>query len=210
MTLTMYDSIDVAHLPDGGDAYAGYTSGTWPTWDALKARFPGKHLLSIAVDASHHALCLDVEKGDATPAQVPAWVKTERGRGVDRPVVYASASTMPDILAELATAGVGREHVRLWSAHYRWTSPLHPRGRHICGPKTCGLVKVEMDGTQWRDDATGAGGSQVDESVLLDSFFPAPPPKPAAPLDGYLVTPGGAGGFAGRAVVSHDGGKTWA
>jgi hypothetical protein len=205
----MYDSTDVAHLPDGADAYAGYTSGLWPTWEAVSARFPGKHLLSIAVDAAHRANCLDVEQGDATPAQAPGWVKMELSHGAWRPVVYASVSGMPAILADLEAAGIHRDEVRLWSAHYGWSSVLHPRGRHICGPQTCGLMAVEADGTQWTDKAAGASGSQVDESLLLAGFFGTPAPKPVPSLDGYVVTPGAAGGFAGRAVVSHDGGKTW-
>jgi hypothetical protein len=210
MTLTMYDSTDVTHLPEGAPAYAGYTSGKWPTWVALKARFPHAHLLSIAIDAAEHALCLDVETGDATPAQVPAWVKTEHGRGVGRPVVYASASRMSNVLAELTTAGIDRGQVRLWSAHYGWRSVLHPAGRHICGPHTCGLTAVEMDGTQWRDNAPGENGAVIDESLLNDNFFPPPAPPPVKTLDGYLVTPGAAGGYTGRAIQSHDGGKTWA
>ena len=42
MTLVMQDSIDVSHLTPGADAYLGYVDGRWPTFDALKARFPGK------------------------------------------------------------------------------------------------------------------------------------------------------------------------
>jgi hypothetical protein len=67
--------------------------------------------------------------------------------------------------------------VRLMTAHYG-------AGNHICGPATCNLVTVAADGTQWRDNAPGAGGSLVDESVLLDDFFgaqPAPIPIPAVP-----------------------------
>jgi hypothetical protein len=38
---------------------------------------------------------------------------------------------------------------------------------------------------------------------------PSPAPKPAA-IEGYVVYPGSAGGYAGRAVTSADAGKTWA
>jgi hypothetical protein len=199
----MLDSVDVAHLPDGADAYAGYTTGLFPTWGPLTKRFHGKaHLLSIAINAAEHALCLDIENGDATPAQAPGWVKAEHARNVARPVLYASVSAMDGILADLAAAGIKRDTVRLWPAHYK-------AGEHICGPATCKLMSVAADGTQWRDDAPGVGGSKVDESVLLDSFFHQPP-APVKPVDGYVVYPGSAGGFAGRAVVSHDGGKNWA
>jgi hypothetical protein len=206
MSLTMYDSIAVANLPADGDAYAGYVGGKWPTWDALKARFPHAHLLSIAIDATERATCLDIETGDATPAQAPAWVKAEHGRGVPRPVLYASASVMPQVLAHLEQAAIKRDTVRLWSAHYGWSSVLHPRGKHICGPRSCGLVAVEMDGTQWLSHG------DYDESLLGATFFPTPPPPPppVKVLDAYLVYAGAAGGYAGRAVQSHDEGKTWA
>jgi hypothetical protein len=171
MTFTMYDSTDVAHLPDGADAYAGYTSGLFPTWDALKARFTGKaHLVSIAIDATHHALCLDVENGDAIPSQVPAWVQAEHGRNVHRPIVYASASAIVEVLARLSAAGIKRDQVRLWSAHYGI-------GKHICGPqvKDCGFPVA--DATQWTNAAAGAGGGKVDESLCAADFFTQPPPQ---------------------------------
>jgi hypothetical protein len=203
--MRMLDSVDVAHLPDGAGAYAGYTTGLFPTWPALKARFQGKaHLVSIAINAAEHALCLDVEKGDALPSQVPAWVKTEHGRNVHRPIVYASASAMTEILARLTAAGIGRDQVRLWSAHYGL-------GEHICGPQVSGCGFPHADGTQWRDDAPGAGGSKVDESLLAADFFTTPSAPPAE-LYGYLVTQGSIGNIhalTGHAVTSRDGGKSW-
>lgn len=203
--MKMLDSVDVAHLPDGADAYAGDTSGKWPTWVALSKRFHGKaHLVSIAIDATEHALCLDVETGDALPSQVPAWVKTEHARNVRRPIVYASASAMHDIVARLKAAGIGRDQVRLWSAHYGI-------GKHICGPNVSGCGFPAADATQWTDKAAGVGGSQIDETLCGDGFFFVPhPPPPPAPVEGYVVAPGFTGGaLTGRAVTSHDGGKTW-
>lgn len=206
MTFRMLDSTTVANLPGGADAYAGYTTGLFPTWPALKARFEGKaHLVSIAISASEHALCLDVEKGDATPAQVPAWVATEHSRKVARPIVYASASAMPDILARLAAAGIKRGAVRLWSAHYGI-------GKHICGPQVPGCGFPAADATQWTDLAAGVDGTHIDESELASDFFITVTPAPPVELYGYLVTQGSVGNihaFAGRAVTSHDGGKTW-
>jgi hypothetical protein len=72
MTLTMFDSTTVADIPSTGmDAVAGYVGGNWPTLPALVKRFPHLPALSIAVNASQDAQCLDVEKGDAT-AYTPA------------------------------------------------------------------------------------------------------------------------------------------
>jgi len=157
----MLDSITVGNLPPGADAYAGYVNGNWPTYPAVKTRFPGVPVLSIAVTPAADAECCDCESGDLTPGQVPAWVRRQLTRDVTRPVVYCSASIAGAVLRDLATAGIKRNEVRLWSAHYA--------GRHICGPGVCPYPQA--DGTQWRDNAPGANGSRVDESLLHDGFF---------------------------------------
>jgi len=198
VTLTAYDSVDVAHLPDGADAYFGYVAGRWPTWAALKARFEGKaHLVSIAIAADEHALCLDIETGDAQPWQAPGWVQAEHGRNVARPVLYASVSRMAAVVGYLHRHGVPLASVRLLSAHYG-------AGKHICGPGTCKQIAEPMDGTQWTDAAAGAGGAKVDESLLAADFFAPPPPPPAEVTYAAVRLKDG----VTRLVVSTDGGKT--
>ena len=77
------------------------------------------------------------------------------------------------MLAELALVGVARSQVRILSAHYG-------AGEHICSPSQCGASFV-ADGTQYRDDFPGLGGSRIDMSVLADGFFGTPAaPVPAA------------------------------
>ena len=197
MTFTAYDSVTVANLPDGADAYFGYVAGKWPTWAALKARFDGKaHLISIAITAGEHALCLDIETGDAQPWQAPAWVQAEHARNVARPVLYASVSRMAAIAGYLHKHGVPLASVRLWTAHYG-------QGKHICGPDTCKQIAEPMDGTQWTDAAAGVGGA-VDESLLADGFFAPPPPPPAEVTYAAVRLKDG----VTRLVVSTDGGKT--
>jgi hypothetical protein len=165
--LVMYDSIVISQIPGGASYAAGYLDGRWPTWGALKQAFPHAHLLSIAVGAAVDADCLDVETGDATVSQAPNWVKRQIARGMYRPVVYAQASTMPVLLAALKAAGIKRQAVRLWSAHYG-------AGQHICGPATCDYPGIPAcDGTQWTPNALGL---DLDESLLLGDFF-APRPK---------------------------------
>ena len=163
VTLTMYDSTDVSALPRGGDAYAGYVDGKWPTFATVKRRFAGSgaHLLSIAVFASGHADCLDIEPGDAANAQAPGWVRRQLNGGAHRPCLYTSASNMDALVTTLTRAGLPRTRIRLWSAHYG-------RGRHICGPATCHLTRHACDGTQWTD---AARGGSLDVSVLLRNFF---------------------------------------
>ena len=162
MTLTMYDSVDISQIPPNAQAVAGYTSGRWVTYPHLVAAFPHAHVLSIAVNAAHDADCLDVETGDATPAQGAAWYQRQKTRGVTRPCLYASVSVMQaDILPALSKAGISRAAVRLWSAHYTGSA-------HICGPSTCRQLGIAADGTQWTDRALGRN---LDESLLADSFF---------------------------------------
>jgi hypothetical protein len=173
VTLRMFDAVDLTQIPPGADAYAGYVDGAWITAPALRARFPGAHILSIAVFPEDDADCLDVEPGDATPQQAPVWVRRQQSRGIMRPVLYCSASVVNEVLGNLAAAGIGRSEVRLWSAHYTGISG------HICGPGSCmyidpaGRPVPACDGTQWTSRALGRN---LDESVLCDDFFGAPAP----------------------------------
>lgn len=155
MTLRMLDSITPGNLPPGADAYAGYVDGHFANVAQIRARFPGKRVLPIAVFAADDAEAADCEPGDMMPSQLPAWVKRQQARGVHRPVVYASISQMPAVLAALTAGGITRAQVRLWSAHYG-------AGKHIC---------AGMDGTQWRDNAPGVNGTLIDESLLSGDFF---------------------------------------
>jgi hypothetical protein len=173
--LIMYDAVDLAQIPNGPAAVAGYVDGHWVTAPELAERFPNAHLLTIATDPAHDAEALDVESGDATPADVPAWYERQRGRGVARPVIYADASTMQQSIVPLVRSGaIARPLVRLWSAHWA--------GEHICSPSSCGAVSIDMDATQWTDRAWGR---DLDESSLLADFFGTPKPaatKKAAPV----------------------------
>ena len=173
----MYDSIDLSQIPASAPAAAGYVNGRWPTFARLRGQFPHALLLSIAVTAGFNADCLDIETGDATPADAAAWYERQKSRGVTRPCLYASASMMESgVVPVLRAAGVDRAAVRLWSAHYTGTP-------HICGPATCRAMSISADGTQWTNRAAGR---DLDESLLVADFFavpaPAPvPPKPAPP-----------------------------
>lgn len=182
--IVMYDSIAVDQIPMGPPAVAGYVGGTWANYGELVTRFPNAHHLSIAVNAGEDADCLDVETGDATPGDVPGWYDRQRAKGVERPCIYASASTMDSGIVPLVRAGhIARPLVRLWSAHYA--------GLHICAPSTCGAVSIDTDGTQW---TSAAFARDLDESALLADFFgepaPRPAPKPVTPAAVRHVTAG--------------------
>lgn len=164
--LTMFDSVDVSQIPDGAQAVAGYVNGRFQTIPALRQRFPRAHLLTIAVNASADADCLDIEQGDATPGQAAAWFLRQKARGVNRPCLYASASVMDtQVIPALNAAGIGPREIRLWSAHYTHTS-------HICGPSSCRELGRTADGTQFTDRAMGRN---LDQSLLAADFFGTAP-----------------------------------
>jgi hypothetical protein len=173
MTLAMPDSDESRALPPGYPAYAGYADGgigDQPNAARIAAAFPSAHHLSIALSASHDADCLDVEPRAASPADVVSWLTRQRKRGLVRPALYASVSTMRGSILPIGRA-LGLS-VRLWTAHYG-------QGEHICGPKTCGELTVDADGTQWTDAYRTPSGAVVDMSVLADDFFGTPVPPTA-------------------------------
>jgi hypothetical protein len=165
----MYDTVSNDQFPSGGQAYAGYVDGSvgdQPNYAYVVQTFPKAYHLSIALFASNNADSLDVEAGASVPGDVPGWYTRQKQRGIQRPCVYASASTMTSsILPVLNQAKIGRSEVRLWSAHYGV-------GEHICGPGSCGAMPIEADGTQWTSDALGR---DLDQSLLLANFFTTDP-----------------------------------
>lgn len=144
--LTMYDSTDIAVIPSNPQAVAGYTAGYWPTYDPLVKKFPKAFHLSIAIKAADDADCLDIENGDATPDQAPEWVLRQRARGVHRPMLYASVSVMPAVIAALKKAGIPRTAVVLWTAHYTYSA-------HLCTSKCWHEFQTTADLTQYSDKA---------------------------------------------------------
>jgi len=159
--ITMFDTVDTPLLPPGGFAYAGYVDGRFANTAQIRARFPHASVLSIAVFARDNADCLDIETGDASPAQAAGWVSRQLARGLKRPCLYASASVMREVLSDMKAAGVPRSLLRLWSAHYTDQA-------HICGPDTCREMDISADGTQFTDRSRGIN---LDESLLLPDFF---------------------------------------
>jgi hypothetical protein len=175
----MYDTIYNDLFPSGAAAYASYVDGgvgDQPNYGWVTARYPKADHLSVAIFPSDDADCLDIEPGAAEPADAAVWYERQIKRGVYRPCFYASASLMESSLIPIVrAAGFPRDRIRLWSAHYG-------EGQHVCGPASCRLTSIPMDGTQWTDSA---GGRNVDQSLLLPGFFapqPSPDPRYGPPL----------------------------
>jgi hypothetical protein len=120
----MYDAVTVANVPADATLVAGYGDGYWNNAAAFKARFPGAIVVEIAV-SSHDNLgqVLDVETGDATPAEAPGWVQMRRAAGV-HPTVYCNSSTWPQVRAAFASAGVAEPE--WWIAQYDNDPTLFP------------------------------------------------------------------------------------
>lgn len=183
MTLRMADSTTVALLPSTFDAYAGYVDGNFTTWLAVVARFgaTGKPLLSITVKRGL-ATCLDVENGDATISQAPAWwrfiVSTK-----PRPCIYTSVANVNALVGAMTSSGIPRVAYRLWTAHYT-AAP------HICSPVCWPGLVTTADGTQWTNTIYG---KKVDQSMLADTFFDTTLPNlKGARVMGICVGPTGA------------------
>lgn len=103
----MYDSTNPANIPAEAPMVAGYDNGPqsqWPAegWDRWPASTVKVHI-TISADADGDVL--DVETGDASPADAPGWATRQRDRGA-WPVVYMNRATWPAVQDAFSAAGV--------------------------------------------------------------------------------------------------------
>jgi hypothetical protein len=168
------DSTDVAALPAGFPAYLGYVDGDDRTAAALAGQFPHADLILLTVTGdTFECNGADIEPGNLTAADGARWAAGYlNGRHGLAPVLYASTIGEPgygmlEVIRQLAARSIAPGDVRLLSAHYG-------AGPHICGPDSCRLIDIDMDGTQWTDTAQGNRGAVIDMSMLAAGFFGAP------------------------------------
>jgi peptidoglycan hydrolase-like protein with peptidoglycan-binding domain len=172
-TLLGADSVAVSGMPAGLAVYAGYNSGHFDNWSALVAwaarNGPGAHLVSITPAVTSGSWCLDVEPGDATPAQTPAFYRLGSAghAGHSKPIFYTSAGDSQAVINALSAAGIPRADYYLWSAH--WI------GLHICSPSGCGYPQA--DATQY------SSNSATDRDVFTAVMFGAPSQTPLLQLN---------------------------
>lgn len=124
---TMYDAVTPGNILKANphpQMVAGYLNGTY-AWSAADwALFPGAVHVGISIRASDHiGHVLDVEPGDATPAESVDWVIARRAAGAD-PSVYCNASTWPTVVAAFNARGVATPH--WWAAKYDGDPTLLP------------------------------------------------------------------------------------
>lgn len=161
---TMYDSTTPEHsIPASAAMVAGYVGGEWPNYSDICARWPDAVHVSIAVNAGEDAQVLDVETGDATPADAPAWAARQRARGQD-PSVYCNTSTWPAVEQAFNSAEAALPH--WWRADYN------------------GQPALEMGEVahQYRSDTA----QNLDYSVVAD-YWPGVDPPPTAPTTDPLM-----------------------
>jgi len=104
----MFDAVTAANIPPDARMVAGYADTIKiPQWTQNDwNRFPNAVCVTIVKKASSSwGHVLDVEPGDATPAEAPGWVVMRRKAGAD-PTVYCNASTWPSVRTAFQNAGV--------------------------------------------------------------------------------------------------------
>lgn len=172
-TAEQWDTITVATVPHGARYLAGYTSGFWPTFFQLVKLPWSPHVTSIAISASHHAQCLDIEPGDATPAQAATWyfaVKNDpgmRGSLIDgKPCEYSSFwEFVNQVNPVLRRAGIADGAIWKWDANFTFR-------QHLDQGFAC---------TQWSDKALGLNLDESTCTLAFLGFHPHPKPKPVPP-----------------------------
>jgi hypothetical protein len=141
----MADSTSPDHLPSGLRAYAGYVALRYTNFAAIKARFAkvkNCRFLPISPTAAVLTKCLDIEKGCAAPDEAGDYVTRAIAAGIRRVRLYCELSEVTAVLADLVKHGHKRTDVRWFIAH-------PGKGKHICGPHTCGQLAWDADATQY-------------------------------------------------------------
>lgn len=136
-----FDAVTLVAVPKDALAVACYKNGRFANEAEAHRRFPNAKITTISVRASDLADCLDVENGNATPAECPDYYRRFKARWPHRkPIFYTFAGQGAELIAALARIGAQPDKDFIyWSAHWD--------GEHICGPKTCGFPKAAA--TQW-------------------------------------------------------------
>lgn len=126
MTRLMYDSISPDSIPADAVMVAGYADGMFANIPAMKARFPRAIVVDIAVKWTTRARVLDVETGDATPAQAVQWcTQTMSDTSNHTLTVYCNMDAWPSVRSAFQSAGVTEPNY--WVARYD-NDPTVPAG----------------------------------------------------------------------------------
>jgi hypothetical protein len=102
---------------------AGYINGRYAWTQAEWNLFPHAKHVTISITASANAGdVLDVEPGDATPAQAGGWIAKRKSAGLHRPTIYCNRSTIPAVREGTGRYVLGHDY-DIWVAD--WTGSAH-------------------------------------------------------------------------------------
>jgi hypothetical protein len=168
----MYDGINslaagIARAFPGAAKVAGYVNGRYAWSQAEWDLFPHADHVTITVRAdADEGDVLDVETGDATPAEAAAWIRMRHAAGLYRPTIYCSLSVVPDIRRETGSLILGRDY-DIWVARY---------DRSPSEPAVPGLPAARFAAKQYENDA------DWDISAVYDLEWPHRQPARPAPV----------------------------
>lgn len=145
----LYDSVNPSSLPSSSQAVAVYANGHY----AAAPGQVGKRGLTLWIDTNGsdpHADVLDVEPGDATPAQAAAWVQQKLDASPNSTaIIYTMRSDWGAVQAAIS--------------HLAWWMPSHTK-YWIADPTGYPHLVPGSQATQWY------WGQNFDISTALSSF----------------------------------------
>lgn len=185
MTTLMYDGVNslapgIARQFPHAAKVAGYLNGRYAWSHSDWALFPNADHVTITVSASLNAGdVLDVEAGDAMPAEAAMWIRARKASGLHRPTVYCSRSVIPDVRVGTGRFVLGADY-DIWVADY--TGQPH----QVAAP---GMPAASCAATQY------SAANAYDVSAVYDPGWPhrLPPGLPAP--SGLSGTPHATGNF---------------
>lgn len=195
LPVRMADSVEPDKIPDTYAAWpngvAIYANGRFAWTAAQLARFPRFIAISVTgVPATAaFARCLDVEKGDASPADVPHFLDSRRHRfGAHSGLIYASRS----LLAEIWEALDGRPEPEWWIPtldNHPWTpAELH---ENIVTKWKVPISEAKIRAIQWQDNGTFDGSSvwgKMHWTLNPHHGLALPVDDYSIPVDGYSIS----------------------
>lgn len=173
MTRSMGDATVAAYLPDNLDMYAGYVDGAYRSYDAIRARFPGKLVVPIATQTSGNVgVVFDGPPDNGDWPGVVAWCVRARARGVD-PGVYTDGSSWAIGIQAFNGAGVALPH--WWIANWNGVADV-PAGAVA---HQYASVSNRYDLSAVADYWPGVDPAPSKPGPPAPPKVPAPPPGPS-------------------------------
>lgn len=141
-------------------------------WDL----FPNAKKIRIVKKASSNwGTVLDVETGDATPAEAPGWVLARRSVGYANPVVYCNGSTWILVIQEFKRQNVPEP--LYWIAHYDGFADLSGYDGSVVAKQYANTpaydLSVVRDYWPGVDDVPPSSALENDDMLLDHEYAPS-------------------------------------